>query len=280
MKLIKTILIGVLVVMLVLGVGKDVIAKIAIEKGVNVVTGLNLNIGNLKIGMIKTLIGIKNLKLYNPRGFEDRVMIDMPEIYVDYDLPAIFKGKIHLYDIRIDLQEFVVVKNAKGELNLDALKPVQKEQADKEPEAESKKEGVKAPTMLIDNLELKIGKVIYKDYSKGVEPEIQEYNVNINERYQNIDNPTKLVSIIVVKALMNTSIAKLTNFDLKGLEGTVGNTLKAGQAVATGALKGAEASLQETKAVASSTVSETKTVLKDTTEELKEIIKLPFGSKE
>ena len=280
MKLIKKILIGILVVMLVLGVGKDVIAKIAIEKGVNAVTGLNLNIGNLKIGMIKTLVGIKDLKLYNPRGFEDRIMLDMPEIYVDYDLPEILQGKIHLYDMRIDLQKFVVVKNAKGELNLDALKPVQKEQVAKDSETEPKKERGKASEMLIDDLELKIGKVVYKDYSKGGEPEIQEFNVNIDEKFQNIDDPTKLVSIIVVKALMNTSIARLTNFDLKALEGTVGDTLKAGQAAATEALQGAEASLQETKAAAAETVNETKTALKETAEDLKEMIKLPFGSKE
>ena len=279
MKVVKTILIGLLALMLILGVGKDVIAKIAIEKGANIVTGLSLNIGNLKIGLLKTLVAINNLRLYNPRGFEDRVMLDIPEIYIDYDLPEIIKGKIHWNEMRINLQEFVVVKNEKGELNLDALKPVQKDKATKTTSVEPKKDGGKAPEMLIDNLELKIGKVSYKDYSKGGKPSVQEFNVNINEKFQNIDNPTKLVSIIVVKALMNTSIAKLTNFDLKSLEGTVGDTLKAGSAIATQALKGAESSLQGTKEVASSTVNQTKTALKDTAEEVKEMIKLPFGSK-
>jgi len=173
MKVVKTILIGLLVVMLVLGVGKDVIAKIAIEKGANIVTGLSLNIGNLKIGLLKTLVAIKDLKLYNPRGFEDRVMLDMPEIYVDYDFPEIIKGKIHLYEMRINLQEFVVVKNTKGELNLDALKPVQKEQEAKTSTSVVKQDSGKTPAILIENLELKIGKVIYKDYSKGGKPEVQ-----------------------------------------------------------------------------------------------------------
>jgi hypothetical protein len=74
-------------------------------------------------------------------------------------------------------------------------------------------------------IELKIGKVVYKDYSRGTEPFVQEFNVNLNERYSNITDPYKLVSLIVVKALWNTTIASLANFNLDGLKGTISDTL-------------------------------------------------------
>ena len=110
-------------------------------------------------------------------------MLDMSEIYVDYDLPAILGGKIHLRTVRINMSEFVVVKNAKGELNLDALNVV-KEQKGAKTAAPAEKG--KAPEIQIDVLELKVGKVLYKDYSKGGAPQVQEFNLNLDERYTDI----------------------------------------------------------------------------------------------
>ena len=227
-KVLSSIFILVLVFVAVLTVAKNTIARVSIEKGVEVVTGLQLKMRNLNIGIIKTLIGIDDLRLYNPPGYQDKVMLDMPEIFVDYDLPAIIKGKIHLNEVRINLKEFVVVKNADGDLNLNALKPVQKEARAVKPVPAKKapvKKG-KAPQIQIDKLQLKISKAIYKDYSKGGKPEVKEFNVNIDQAYTNIDDPNKLVALIVTKTLMHTTIANLANFDLKALEGTLGDTLK------------------------------------------------------
>jgi len=218
-KIIVPVIIVLAVVFLIVA-AKDLIIKVAVEKGVELTTGLPLKIKSLKIGTVSTLVDINGLRLLNPSGFKDRVMLDMPEVYVDYDLPAIIKGTIHLKEVRIDLKEFVVVKNAKEELNLDALKTVQKEKAPKKEEAREKG---KAPKFKIDLLELKVGKVVYKDYSAGAVPSVREFNVNIDEKFRDIENPDKLVSLIVVKALSKTAIAKLTNFDLKGLQGSLGN---------------------------------------------------------
>lgn len=277
----KKILTSVLILILIFFVGifliKDTAAKIAVERGAEMVTGLKLRVGSFNIGILRTLVGIKSLKLYNPYGFEDKIMLDMPEIYVDYDLGAIFKNKIHLNDVRIDLKEFIVEKNAEGELNLDALKPVQDEGTKTDSKAEPKtgKKG-KMPEIQIDNLQLKIGRVIYKDYSKGGTPSIQEFNVNLNERYQNINDPAKLVSLIVVKALMNTSIAKLTDFDLGSLSDSLGGTLGDAQKVLTenvAALKGSSQQVQDA-------AKETTDALKDSAEDLKSMFKNPFGSSE
>ena len=88
----------------------------------------------------------------------------MPEIYVKYDLPAIMGGTIHLPEVRIALDEFMVVKNEKGELNLNSLKVVQAQKKGSA-EKEETKTGARMPKIQIDTLKLKIGKVIYKDYS-------------------------------------------------------------------------------------------------------------------
>ncbi len=207
--------------------GKNLIVKTSVKAGVKAMTGLKLNIKSMNVGILNSLIGINGLQLFNPPGFVDELMVDLPEIYVDYDLGAFIKRKIHLEEVRLNLKEFSVIKNEKGELNLDSLRVVEEKKEEKvEGEEKKEKEKTKIPELLIDVLELKIGKVVYKDYSKGTPPKSKEFNVNIDERYENITNPRAFISLIIVKALKNTTIARLTNFDLGALQENVAGKLK------------------------------------------------------
>jgi hypothetical protein len=260
MKKLIIVLIVLAVIITGLVIGKNMIAQIVVERGVTMITGLDLRMSRLDIGIFKTSVNIDNLMLYNPRDFEDRVMIDMPNIYVDYDLPAVLKGDVHLYDMRLDLKEFVVVKNKDGKLNLNSLKVVQAAKADKKP---PEREKSRAMDLQIDNLRLKIKKVVYKDYSAGAKPLVREFNVNIDESYRNIQDPYSLMGTIVVKALMKTTIAELTNFDLAGLSDKVSNTLSKATRLAT-----------DTVGTATKAVGDTRRVVTDTAGK---ILSLPFG---
>jgi len=260
MKKNLTVLVVAVVVIFIAALVKDIVIKISIEKGAELVTGLKLRIGGLNVGVLRPIVSIKNFRLLNPANFSDKTMINMPEIYVKYDLPAIIGGKIHLPEVRLSLKEFVVVKNAKGELNLNALRIVQ---AQKEGKAPSQGAPGRAPDIKIDFLKLKIGKVIYKDYSRPGAPSVREYNINLDESYTNVDNPYELASLIVVRAMSNTSISSLTNFDLGGLQGTVGNTLATTQRTVK--------QVAETAKNAQDTVNQVAGALKD-------VFNNPFGS--
>jgi len=151
MKFLMKIIIGIVIVVAILIFAKNMIAKIAVENGVHMATGLELKVKSFDVSLAKTYIAIEEMRLYNPKGYRDKIMADIPEIYVDYDLPAILKGKIHVPEIRIHLNEFVVVKNANGELNIDKLKAVE-EGKKKEPAEKPKKEG-KAIPIQIDRID-------------------------------------------------------------------------------------------------------------------------------
>lgn len=260
----------VLAVVFIIFLAKDVIIKIAVENGVGSVTGLKLRTGSFRVGIFRPVVDIKNLRLLNPANFPDKTMIDMPEIYVKYNLPAIIGGKVYLPEVRLALKEFIVEKNSKGELNLDALKNV-KEQKKTKP-AEPAKKSAKAPQIKIDLFKLNIGKVIYKDYSKGAEPQIKEFNINLDESFSNIDNPYVLANLIIVKALMNTTVSSLTGFDLKGLQGSVNEAI-------SGAKEAASAAASNVKETTSTAVSQIKDTEKQAAGTLKELFKNPFGSK-
>ena len=60
-----------------------------------------------------------------------------------------------------------------------------------------------------------MGRVLYKDYSRGTPPRVTEFNLNLHERYEHIDDPKKLVSLIVSRALMSTAISNIMGLDLE-----------------------------------------------------------------
>jgi uncharacterized protein involved in outer membrane biogenesis len=205
-------------------VAKNLVAKAAVTSGVKLITGLPLGIRSMDVGILNTAVGIRGLRLHHPSGFPDKVMVDMPEIFVDYDLGAFLRGKVHLEEVRLDLKEFMVVKDAQGRLNLDSLRVVQESKAQQQGKPSAK--AGKAPQIRIDELRLKVGTVIYKDYSGGGAPRVQEFAVNIDQHYQGITNPYALGGIIVSQTLAKTTIARLTGFDVGPLQSMVSQQLE------------------------------------------------------
>ena len=283
MKKLFIVLAIVVVVVVAVAFLKDILIKTSVEKGVEFVTGLELKISGFRLGLVNQLVDINKLILMNPKGYKDRVMLNMPKIYVDYDLMSIARGKVHLKDVKINLSEFNVIKNEKGELNLDSLKVVEAQKGGEKPEA---KEKGKTPEIQIDNLELKIGKVVYKDYSKNASnPMVKEFAINLDEKYSNITNPYSLVSLIVVRALMNTTIPNLAGFDLNGLQGTVADTLATaqeavGEALDLDAAKETVATTKESAKAVQDTAQEATDSVKKSAEDLKSMFKSLFDSSE
>jgi len=207
MKKIGTIILILIFLTISFSIAKDVIIKNSIERIVSLATGgLKLRIGSLRASIPKTLISINDMVILNPAHFKDKIMLDMPRIYIDYDLSALLKKKIHLYNVRIDLREFTIVKSRDRKTNLDYIKSPEKKGSP------AKKKAKKSRDLQIDELNLKIGKVIYKDYSTSGEPSVSEYNINIDSRYKNIKNANQIIKIIVAKAVINTAIETLLDF--------------------------------------------------------------------
>ncbi|MFH1878357.1 MAG: hypothetical protein ABH883_06080 [Candidatus Omnitrophota bacterium] len=114
-------------------------------------------------------------------------------------------------------------------------------------------------SLRVDILDLKIGKVLYKDYSQGTSPQVQEFDINIDQKYNDITDLKQLITLIMAKALMNTTISKLTNFEMDKLTKGLSEKL-----------------LSSTNLLpAGSGAAVTKTL-----ESLGKAMKLPFGSQE
>jgi hypothetical protein len=208
----KKILLVVVVIVVALFLSKDFIAASVFTTAIRSFTDLPAGVKSVKVGIFKNAAEINGFKLYNPKNaFKDRVMLDMPALYIDYDPGSFFAGTKHIRKINLNVKEFYVIKNEGGELNLDSLKAIQSKSSG----SRGSKQEVK---FKIDVLELKIGKVIYKDYTKGATPFVKEFNIGLDERYENIDNPYVFASLVVFKALANTGVSSLANYDIGPLK--------------------------------------------------------------
>ncbi|MFH0984885.1 MAG: AsmA family protein [Candidatus Omnitrophota bacterium] len=266
MKWLMKLIMLIVVVLVVLVLARNVVVKAAAESGVRAVTGMPLSIGKFDLNLSNTFVDIEALVVKNPTGFHDTALVDIPKILVDYNLSDILKGNVHLESIEFDMKQFTVVKNEKGELNLDRLKALQGTQ--KAPTQPQKQEEPKAPAkpmpIQIDMMRLKIGKVVFVDYSSG-KPSTKEFRINLDQSYQNITDLNSVVRLIVLKAMMSSGISNLVNFDLGGLEGTLTGAFSASTQLAAQA---AAKSLDTLKTAATNPTAipgQVGGVLKDTT---------------
>ena len=227
-------LVAIIVAILVVGlfVGKNLIAKAAVIGGVKALTGLNAQIARMDVSLLKTAVGISGLRVFNPPPYAESVFIDVPELFVDYDLGALFKGQAHLEELRLHIKEFKVVKSADGRLNVQSVKALE---SDPKRPPTKRQPPDQALNFHIDVLELKIGTAIYTDES--VTPaQRRTFAVNLHERYEHITDPYTFVGLLVSRALVKTSIAQLANFDVRSLQAGVMDTLKQSGGRLAGAL--------------------------------------------
>ncbi|MDP2653303.1 MAG: hypothetical protein Q8Q08_04655 [Candidatus Omnitrophota bacterium] len=198
----------VLAVLLGLAVIKDFLIKSAITSIGSSVVGAPLRVGHFSLNLLTQKVRIKNILLYNPPGFPDEPLIDIPEIGVDYDLPALLRRKLHTPLIIVNVKEMTVIKNKDGSLNVDSLKVAQVQAKDqKKGESKDKKKPAGDMVMQIDEMRLTVGRVIFKDYTKGTEPKIEVFDVGMKDKvFKNITSAEQMATLIMVQAMSPTAI--------------------------------------------------------------------------
>ncbi len=192
---------GFFLVLLAVFLGRNMLIQFGVQKAFKSATGLRLSLGNFHADKGLRSFQIKGLKLYNPMGYTEKVMLVIPELFVALVPSSIFSGKPHLTEVRLHVSKLVIERNKDGKLNLKELQP-----------AGSKKKGGEPPKVRIDLLKLKIDKVVYRDASSA-----REFDLNVDETYRNIDDVRALTPIIMRAALRNQALQALANFSINDL---------------------------------------------------------------
>ncbi len=211
MKTVIKLVVALLVLLGVLGFFKNWIVRSAVSKAITSVAHVPVRIGATDVRLMATSILLKDIKVENPSGFPERGMLDIGQIYIDFESKDLGKGVAHFEELRLDLRELTVIRNRDGKLNIDSLKPTGGKSGKEGKPAEKGN----APKLLIDRLYLSIGRVVYKDYSAGGAPEVQTFDINIKDRaYANVENPNEIMSLLMVEALTKTTLSRLADLDL------------------------------------------------------------------
>lgn len=107
----------------------DPIAKAVTERRIRNQTGLPVKIGKLSIGLRQPTLSIQNLRIGNSPDFGGSIFIDIPLLQVQYDLTALRSRKIHLNTVLFNLAELHVVQDKDGKTNLQAAQERGKEKS-------------------------------------------------------------------------------------------------------------------------------------------------------
>ena len=212
-KAVKSIIL-VVVVLFALGIAKNILAQVILTSAVSGAAHVPARIGSVNLSFLSASIRIKKFQLSNPAGFPEKLMLDIPQIFIDFKPTELLKGKAHFEEVKLELKELIVIKNKDGKTNVEAVKPSKQEKKEADQKAKSAGGG-KATKLHIEKLSLSIGRVVYKDYSTGGEPTTEIFDINIKDReFRDINDPSQIVSLVMFEALTRTSLSRLANLDI------------------------------------------------------------------
>lgn len=225
---------GILVILLVvLFLSLNLIARLSVQYGATKMTGFPLEIGSVSLGLFSSKVDVHDLKLMNPSEFQEKMFVDMPQLYVDYRLGSMLSGAPHINDMLINIKQLVIVKNTKGESNAQKLKGVVSS-------------GKSSSKYYVDTLRVHIGTVTIKDYSRP-KPTERNVTLNVDATYKNISDSTDITRLVLLTVMSQVRLPDIgvNTDDLKKNLGDVGN--QAGQALkgATDAIGGLFDNLQK-----------------------------------
>lgn len=210
-------LIGFLLIIFILSIvllAKDFIVKAVLERTIESLCGLRISTDSVEVGIFNTSIRVKGMSIFNPPSFPEKIMAKINYLYVNYDIMSGLKKEIHIREMVFDVGLVNVIKNQKGENNLNSIKIVNMAKEIDKCERTDKV----MPKIRIDKLRLKGGKVVYEDYTKAPYPAVTEFMIPVDEEYKNISNPYELVSLIVSRSLVRTSPFTIIGFDITPLQ--------------------------------------------------------------
>ncbi len=186
-----SIFLGLIILFAILAIAKNSIIKSAIEIASKQVMGVDTDIDQFSLSIIKQSVSIKGLRLYQPESFPEGIFIDITEISTTCKAAPLLNKEIHIPKLVLNLKEVILIKDKSGNLNVDALKIAGKEKS----KDHDKKTKI---AFQIDEMILTVEKVIYKKYGQDDKPVIKAFDIGIKDKkYENISSPEQLASKII-----------------------------------------------------------------------------------
>ncbi|MBN1688297.1 MAG: hypothetical protein JW893_04280 [Candidatus Omnitrophica bacterium] len=214
-KFLTTLLLFVVIVVL----GLNLAGHFLVSKVFSDALGVSVQTTKLHFNPLKGEAGIYGLKIHNPEGFQEKLMASVPEIFIRYDLKGLLARKIHIEQIRFNMDQITIERGAEGQTNLlelPALKAMLKREEGAPPAPTTGKAPEKEPaakgtpfSLMIDELIVSVGRGRYVDNSRG-EARVREFPMNIqNQVFKDVTDPNRVIQQIVLKTLQEVGLNAL-----------------------------------------------------------------------
>lgn len=201
---------------LVLLIRKDrIVRRIALEQ-VEEATGLVPELDEFHVNLLKSEVTIQGFRLRNPESFQNPYLLEVNEISSDIDLFSLLGSTLRLHSLVIDIPALYVETAADGQNNLRVLQQnIQGFQerhppAQQGPESPPKPEPAPAPKaskeLLIEQLEVRLGKAQIVDYSRGTEdePARMELVLDVDRTYRDVSDSQEVVLDLLAQVLQRS----------------------------------------------------------------------------
>lgn len=210
-------------------VARNFIARKAVEVGVQGVTGFPLEIGAVRVGLFDGQLDVSGLRLMNPQpDFPEPLFVELPGFHVDYRLGSLLRGSPHINTMKVDLKQVVIVKNAKGESNVQRLKGVA---AGSGSGGNAGQSAGSPPSFRLDVVHIHIGTVVYKDYSSGKLVE-RTTPLNMDATYKDIRSAADITRLALMTMMSRVNLPDVgvrlddLHQGLSSVQGTAGTAVK------------------------------------------------------
>lgn len=208
---------GVLLALAVLAVlFRDSFLKLAAQKRLEASTGMRVEIEKFKTGLRTAAIQIQGFKLHNYSEFGDSVLLDVPDLLVEFDAESAAQGKLRFKQLRVNLAEVNLIRDATGRLNIEK---VENEMTERNAARTNRNER-RLVFAGIDELRLSVGRVHFTDLQKPSRS--REFTVNIRDQLvQGIKTEEDLqnwVGDFIFKVLLPEAVASKARRKQKSVE--------------------------------------------------------------
>ena len=180
---------------------KDILFRIGLTSALTGMLGAQVSIGSASLSLLKQGVAIHRLEVAQPKGFSDGKLVQVRDVSVRVDVPALMHGQIHLPEVALKVQEVHVIRDGQKRLNVDALKV---SQAPKESATQPVEKLKALPRFKIDRAVLSVDRLVYTDYTKAKDgrPKVEVFDRPVKQKtFENVTSVQQLVLAVLSNAI-------------------------------------------------------------------------------
>ena len=208
-----------LITLAVVSLTKEIIVRNWVEDAFQKHLNLKVKIQNIYIDIFQPRLTLEDLHILNPPNFGRHWFANIPSVVLDYSIGSFFMRTVNAKQLKLDILEVNIVKDAEGEINLNTINHF------------GSKSGHPFD-LFIENLDLSIRRVTFQDMTMSVPVKVYDLNLK-NMKFKDIKTLEGLSQLIAAKIFERIGVSQIgiSREDLEELPRSSNPILRAGSFV-------------------------------------------------